>query len=72
MDKKRDYTYDTKYESSEKQKRRRAIRNRDRREANRTHTKEELRGKDIHHSGKNLTKPILRDESANRADKKKR
>lgn len=63
--------YDT-YQGTEEQKKRRAIRNHDRRAANRTHTKEELDGKDVHHEGKNLTKPRLRDKSANRADKKKR
>jgi hypothetical protein len=70
---KRDYKKEYEnYQGTDEQKKRRAVRNRDRREANRNHTKEELDGKDIHHSGKNLTKPTLRDKSANRSDKKKR
>lgn len=49
----RDYSYDKKYESSPEQIRRRASRNRARREAQRRYGKAALRGKDVDHKNQN-------------------
>ena len=72
-DKSRDYKkeYHT-YQGTEEQKKRRAKRNHDRRQAERDGKVHKGDGNDIHHSGPNLTRPTVRDKSANRADKKKR
>lgn len=57
------------YQSKEDQKKRRAKRNKDRREAIKKHGKEKLKGKDVHHSDKgNLKKPKLRKSGSNRSD----
>lgn len=72
-DKSRDYKkeYQT-YQGTEIQKKRRAKRNHDRRQAERDGKVHKGDGNDIHHAGPNLTRPTVRDKSANRADKKKR
>lgn len=49
----RDYSYDKKYESSPEQIRRRASRNRARREAIRRYGKAALRGRDVDHKNQN-------------------
>lgn len=69
----RDYRreYDS-FQGTDEQKKRRAKRNKDRRQAERDGKVSKGDGKDIHHSGKNLTRPVVRDASENRADKKKR
>lgn len=60
-----------KFQSSDKAKKARARRNRDRRAAEKKHGKSALKGKDVHHSGRNARgKTSLRSKSANRGDKK--
>lgn len=66
----RDYSYDTKYESSEEQKNRRVKRNKDRRKALRAGRVHKNDGKDVHHSGhKNLTGARVVSSSYNRSIK---
>ena len=58
------------YQGTEEQKKRRAIRNRDRRKALRDGKVSKGDGKDIHHQDqKNLKKPVVRNRSKNRSDK---
>lgn len=66
----RSYEYDKKYESSEEQKKRRNIRNRDRRRALADGKVTKGDNTDIHHKGaSNLTNPVVRNRSKNRGDK---
>lgn len=68
----RSYEYDLKYQASEEQKKRRARRNRDRRRAIADGKVKKGDGKDIHHTDDdNMTGPVVRDRSKNRADKRK-
>lgn len=60
-----------KFQSSEKAKKARARRNRDRRAAERKHGKSALKGKDVDHSQNGAKgKTRLRSVNANRGDKK--
>jgi hypothetical protein len=66
----RDYSYDTEYQSSERQKERRARRNRDRRRALAAGKVHKNDGKDVHHRGsKDLISPVIISSSKNRAMK---
>lgn len=47
------YDYDKQYQSSPEQKKRRAARNKARREAIKKHGKSKLKGKDVHHKDNN-------------------
>lgn len=49
----RDYSYDKQYQASPEQKKRRAARNKARREAIKRHGKAALKGKDVHHKDNN-------------------
>ena len=65
----RDYSYDKKYESSPEQIRRRASRNRARREAIRRYGKAALRGRDVDHKNQN---PLDNRSSNLRVESKKK
>ena len=66
----RDYSYDKKYESSPEQKKRRAQRNKDRRNALKKGTVSKGDSKDVHHTdSKNLKNPKVISSSKNRAKK---
>ena len=68
----RDYRkeYDE-YQGTEEQKKRRVVRNRDRRKAERDGRVSKGDGMDIHHrDDKNLKKPVIRNRSKNRGDKR--
>ena len=58
------------YQGTEEQKKRRAVRNRDRRKALKDGRVSKGDTKDIHHQDqKNLKKPVVRNRSKNRSDK---
>ena len=58
------------YQGTEEQKKRRAVRNKDRRKALRDGRVSKGDGMDIHHQDqKNLKKPVVRNRSKNRSDK---
>lgn len=65
----RDYSYDKKYESSPEQIKRRASRNRARREAIKRYGKSALKGKDVDHKNQN---PLDNRKSNLRVESKKK
>lgn len=64
----RDYVYDSEYQSTPEQKKRRARRNRDRRRAIANGDAKVNDNTDVHHQdSKNMTKPVVINRSKNRA-----